>query len=109
MKYIYCDLQALLGLAQQLSQSKPKGLSKSEIDLLPLFYYDTDAKRSERNQTRCVICMSDFETRQRIRVLVCNHEFHSKCIDKWLKVSEIRLGIPSPVQGICFTSNDSQT
>lgn len=30
--------------------------------------------------------MCDFETRQLLRVLPCNHEFHAKCVDKWLKV-----------------------
>lgn len=31
--------------------------------------------------------MCDFESRQLLRVLPCNHEFHAKCVDKWLKVS----------------------
>lgn len=37
---------------------------------------------------RCVVCMCDFESRQLLRVLPCNHEFHAKCVDKWLKVSK---------------------
>lgn len=36
---------------------------------------------------RCVVCFSDFEARQLLRVLPCNHEFHTKCVDKWLKVT----------------------
>lgn len=36
--------------------------------------------------SRCVVCMCDFESRQLLRVLPCNHEFHAKCVDKWLKV-----------------------
>lgn len=32
------------------------------------------------------MCFSDFESRQLLRVLPCNHEFHAKCVDKWLKV-----------------------
>lgn len=36
--------------------------------------------------SRCVVCFSDFEARQLLRVLPCNHEFHAKCVDKWLKV-----------------------
>lgn len=37
---------------------------------------------------RCVVCFSDFEARQLLRVLPCNHEFHTKCVDKWLKVTQ---------------------
>lgn len=32
--------------------------------------------------------MCDFESRQLLRVLPCSHEFHAKCVDKWLKVRE---------------------
>lgn len=44
---------------------------------------------------RCVVCFSDFEARQLLRVLPCNHEFHAKCVDKWLKV----LPVPMPAAG----------
>jgi hypothetical protein len=39
------------------------------------------------DQTSCVVCMCDFEARQMLRVLPCSHEFHAKCVDKWLRVS----------------------
>lgn len=39
------------------------------------------------DQTSCVVCMCDFEIRQILRVLPCSHEFHAKCVDKWLRVS----------------------
>ncbi|EFX76972.1 hypothetical protein DAPPUDRAFT_54717, partial [Daphnia pulex] len=41
-------------------------------------------------QSTCVICMCEFETRQTLRVLPCSHEYHAKCIDKWLKVNSVR-------------------
>ena len=44
-------------------------------------------EKCDTKQTTCVICMCDFELRQMLRVLPCLHEFHSKCVDKWLKVS----------------------
>lgn len=45
--------------------------------------------------SRCVVCFSDFEARQLLRVLPCNHEFHTKCVDKWLKVTQ-----PSELPGL---------
>lgn len=42
---------------------------------------------SKGDQTSCVVCMCDFELRQVLRVLPCSHEFHSRCVDKWLRVS----------------------
>lgn len=39
------------------------------------------------DQTSCVVCICDFEARQTLRVLPCSHEFHAKCVDKWLRVS----------------------
>ncbi|ESN98322.1 hypothetical protein HELRODRAFT_193049 [Helobdella robusta] len=32
----------------------------------------------------CAICLDVFYRRQLIRVLPCSHEFHSKCVDRWL-------------------------
>ncbi|ESN91326.1 hypothetical protein HELRODRAFT_69981 [Helobdella robusta] len=38
-------------------------------------------------QTLCVVCMCEFEARQKIRILPCKHHYHSKCVDKWLKMN----------------------
>ncbi|XP_071728716.1 RING-H2 finger protein ATL78-like [Rutidosis leptorrhynchoides] len=36
--------------------------------------------------TECVICLGDLLTGDRIKILPkCNHGFHVRCIDKWLK------------------------
>lgn len=58
--------------------------------------------------SRCVVCMCDFESRQLLRVLPCSHEFHAKCVDKWLKVrGEIRFRCFQPealgwIQSVVF-------
>ena len=33
----------------------------------------------------CPICTDDFEKSQDIRVLRCNHKFHTECVDPWLR------------------------
>ena len=78
-----------MNLAERLGDAKPKGLLKAEIEQLPSYRFSTESKRSSCEQTTCVVCMCDFERRQLLRVLPCCHEFHAKCVDKWLKVRVI--------------------
>uniref|UniRef100_T1JLM0 RING-type domain-containing protein n=1 Tax=Strigamia maritima TaxID=126957 RepID=T1JLM0_STRMM len=79
------NYEALLTLAERLGDAKPRGLLKAEIEQLPSYRFNAETHQSD--QTSCVICMCDFEQRQLLRVLPCNHEFHAKCVDKWLKTN----------------------
>ena len=69
-----------------MGEAKPKGLSRIEIDQLHTYKVSTGSKEEETESKRCVVCLMDFEEKQSVRVLPCLHEYHSKCIDKWLKV-----------------------
>ncbi|XP_052373953.1 RING finger protein 44 isoform X3 [Oncorhynchus keta] len=79
------NYEALLNLAERLGEAKPRGIAKADIEQLPSYRFNLDNHQSE--QTLCVVCFSDFECRQLLRVLPCNHEFHAKCVDKWLKTN----------------------
>uniref|UniRef100_A0A8C7KSG5 RING-type domain-containing protein n=1 Tax=Oncorhynchus kisutch TaxID=8019 RepID=A0A8C7KSG5_ONCKI len=79
------NYEALLNLAERLGEAKPRGLTKADIEQLPSYRFNPNNHQSE--QTLCVVCMCDFESRQLLRVLPCNHEFHTKCVDKWLKAN----------------------
>lgn len=82
------NYEALLNLAERLGDAKPRGLAKYDFDLLPCCYrFNEELRRSLLDQSSCVVCMSDFENRQLIRALPCNHEFHAKCVDRWLKTN----------------------
>uniref|UniRef100_A0A915JST9 RING-type domain-containing protein n=1 Tax=Romanomermis culicivorax TaxID=13658 RepID=A0A915JST9_ROMCU len=74
----------LMRLAERMAahHSKPKGLTKADIDELPSYRFSSN---EPGEQSVCVICMCDFESKQLLRVLPCSHNFHSKCVDKWLK------------------------
>lgn len=96
------NYEALLNLAERLGEAKPRGLLKSDIEQLPSYRYSLDgsgrkaalgvsSSSSRHEQSSCVVCMCDFEPRQLLRVLPCSHEFHGKCVDKWLKVRTISL------------------
>lgn len=77
------NYEALLNLAERLGEAKPRGLARTQIDQLPSYRFSGEIE--EGGQSTCVICMCEFETRQTLRVLPCSHEYHAKCIDKWLK------------------------
>lgn len=79
------NYEALLNLAERLGDAKPRGLNKIEIEQLPSYRFNPDSVHSS-DQTTCVVCMCDFEARNLLRVLPCSHEFHARCVDKWLKV-----------------------
>lgn len=78
-------LQNLLNLAEQIGEVKPKGLSRAEIDQLPTYRTTLESKKNNED-SRCVVCLMEFEEKQLVRVLPCLHEYHTRCIDKWLKV-----------------------
>lgn len=42
-----------------------------------------DATRDTTRCTSCCICLKEYKTNTKLRVLPCKHEFHKKCIDKW--------------------------
>ena len=48
------------------------------------------AQQQREKQTSCVVCLQEFEARQMLRSLPCEHEFHARCIDKWLRVRLLR-------------------
>ncbi|RZF44579.1 hypothetical protein LSTR_LSTR001337 [Laodelphax striatellus] len=77
------NYEALLNLAERLGEAKPRGLNRLEIEQLPSFKFNAETHQGD--QTSCVVCMCDFESRQLLRGLPCSHEFHAKCVDKWLK------------------------
>ncbi|KAJ2939949.1 hypothetical protein O0L34_g6654 [Tuta absoluta] len=79
------NYEALLSLAERLGEAKPRGLQRQEIDQLPSYKYCEQTHQGE--QTSCVVCMCEFEARQTLRVLPCAHEFHAKCVDKWLRTN----------------------
>jgi len=54
-------------------------LPKSALKKLPIHKF----KNGDPFET-CCICLDDFEEGEKLRILPCDHGYHSKCIDSWL-------------------------
>jgi len=49
----------------------------------------TKQEDSQRQLSRCTICLDEFVDKVKIRRLPCFHMYHVKCIDVWLKTNQI--------------------
>lgn len=82
------NYEQLLDLAEKLAD--PDRLEKIDIEQFFSYRYKSIITTNDilsSKQTACVICMSPFKNGQRIRVLPCQHEYHNKCIARWLKMN----------------------
>ena len=77
------NYEQLLDLAEKLAD--PNRFNQVDIQQFPSYRYKTSTLTSK--QTACVICMSHFKNSQQIRVLPCQHEYHSKCIARWFTMN----------------------
>lgn len=61
----------------------PKGIKKRDLKRIPVYSYSSELKTKA---TECLICLGEFVEGEKVRVLPkCNHGFHVKCIDTWLR------------------------
>ena len=58
-----------------------KGLTNEQIDNLPTKKY---RQHIDGDHNKCIICMEEFEEKERVKYLPCNHLFHHNCIRQWL-------------------------
>ena len=58
-----------------------KGLTNEQIDKLPTKKY---RQRIDGDNNKCIICMEEFEEKERVKYLPCEHLFHHDCIRQWL-------------------------
>ncbi|XP_059401756.1 E3 ubiquitin-protein ligase RNF6-like [Carassius carassius] len=77
------NYEALLAFEEQQGSVVAKNtLTKAEIERLPVKTYDP---AHSAGKTDCQICFSEYNPGERLRILPCLHDYHVKCIDRWLK------------------------
>lgn len=60
------------------------GLSRNLIECYPM----STAEELAIVGVVCDICLNEYKTHDKIRTIPCLHKFHTRCIDKWLKVRD---------------------
>ncbi|RZC65925.1 hypothetical protein C5167_009615 [Papaver somniferum] len=73
-----------------------KGASDYQISRLPSWKYkevddnlelgDDDVHFNSDHEDECCICLAKYRDKEDVRELPCNHLFHQKCVDQWLKI-----------------------
>ncbi|XP_022740619.1 RING-H2 finger protein ATL78-like [Durio zibethinus] len=80
------------------------GVQQKALKAFPIVKYTTELKLPGLD-TACVICLSEFASGERLRILPkCNHGFHTRCIDKWLSSHS-----SCPTCRHCLTETDQKT
>ena len=60
----------------------------TEEQMESLGNYQRVTKEEVSEDNTCCICLASYKQGEGKRILGCNHEFHKKCIDKWLTTSK---------------------
>lgn len=65
---------------QEADLVRSSGLTETQISKnLHLTKYTKDEKEED-----CTICLSEFKDNETLGVLECKHQYHTRCIKKWL-------------------------
>ncbi|KAK7891290.1 hypothetical protein WMY93_023253 [Mugilogobius chulae] len=76
------DYEALLAFEERQGAVVSRKLSRREIQRFPTKTFKTS---SAAGNTQCQICFCDYTNGEKLRMLPCFHDYHVKCIDRWLK------------------------
>ena len=75
------ELQQSENINDTISKSLITTLYKKPTDMFKQKF--KRIKKSEEDKT-CNICLCKFKENEYKREVICNHDFHKKCIDKWI-------------------------
>ncbi|ORY63719.1 hypothetical protein LY90DRAFT_505165 [Neocallimastix californiae] len=76
--------EGLLRLEERIGNVK-HSLDNNLINKNKVIKYSKDNK--EIQETKCSICLLNYEEDEELRKLICSHFFHKRCIDNWFKNS----------------------
>ncbi|PIN11933.1 putative E3 ubiquitin ligase [Handroanthus impetiginosus] len=70
--------------------SESRGLSANLISRLPTFKHKAPlfSKKKKKENDECVICWAGYKNGAMLTTLPCAHQYHSKCINTWLRLNK---------------------
>ncbi|KAJ2825085.1 hypothetical protein IWW50_003013 [Coemansia erecta] len=89
----------------RLRQHRLRDLAPADVvNSLPVktFYH---SKYRDGEPAECAICLEDFDDEDELRTLPCKHQYHVKCIDRWLTTR--KKFCPICKQNVCPSTESS--
>jgi hypothetical protein len=74
------------GILNQMPLMEPVkfNVSQEEVNKIPLIEFDKLDEKIKESNISCTICLTDFEKEENVRLVKCNHVFHSECLNRLL-------------------------
>ncbi|CAE8644168.1 unnamed protein product, partial [Polarella glacialis] len=105
---LMCFRQQFPPLRPPESPAKVEAATADEISALPLecfessqHHHNNNDNNDNNNNLSCAVCLSDYVDGEVLRRLPCQHIFHRRCADEWLRRSK---RCPLCVQSITLRS-----
>ena len=83
--YSSTKLNSMFGRKTKTKNKDKKKKKKKKKKAMPVENFKVG--NMDPQDAMCAICLSDYTEGESIKRLKCNHHFHPKCVDEWLRVN----------------------
>lgn len=81
LAFLSISIFLLFRVVRMCLQRSKNRLSREALNRLPEIRFSDEYAAL---YDTCAICLEDYSLGDKLRVLPCNHAYHSKCVDRWL-------------------------
>ena len=80
---VYINADRLVELLEQL-RNPNRGVRREDLSKIKKKQFVKSQNVVPGEEEKCPICITEFEDKETVKNLPCNHIFHENCIDTWL-------------------------